>query len=203
MKVRAYIASEAWCLKRQVGHRKRITADLIAGGGRQIRMTASPSGVIEKVTARRVKCHPRRSGGCVENFLDGRLKLGYFRLRFSHPPGNIRMPSRLACYAFLFVTAAIPESARAENSHAADRTAADAAPGARTAVSSLDYRMRRADIAFVAASEPPSLVLLASGFLGLLVLTSCIRRKRPAPPQPWWLRRGVYQSSMCSSFNPK
>jgi hypothetical protein len=54
---------------------------------------------------------------------------------------------------------------------------------------------------FVAASEPPSLVLLSSGMLGLFVLTTCIRRKRPAPPQPWWFRRCVYQSPSRSSFN--
>jgi hypothetical protein len=56
-------------------------------------------------------------------------------------------------------------------------------------------------MSFLAAPEPPSVVLLASGILGLLVVTFCIRRKRPAPPQPWWLRRCVYPSSTNSSFN--
>jgi hypothetical protein len=103
----------------------------------------------------------------------------------------------------LFVTAVIPEYARAEFSQVASQAAADTASGARMAVSSGGYRLSPADILFVAASEPPSLVLLASGFLGLLVLTSWLHRKRPRPPQPWWFRRCVYQSSIHSSYNRK
>jgi hypothetical protein len=56
-------------------------------------------------------------------------------------------------------------------------------------------------MSFLAAPEPPSLVLLATGILGLLVLASIIRRKRPAPLHPWWFRRCVYRSSTSSSFN--
>jgi hypothetical protein len=111
------------------------------------------------------------------------------------------MSSRLACYAFLLVTAAVPESARAESFHVAYQAAADAAPGTRTAASPGGYRLSAVEMSFLAAPEPPSLVLLASGILGLLVLTPCLRRKRPMPQQPWWFRRCVHQSSAGSSFN--